>query len=145
MIWHILHPNSLLWLVSHALLTTRWGGGGGLQEISPLSCDPWAIRPAPFRPSFWVQTIGSLHITSCRLYVHRRLAEYFSCSGTCSSCLFYTHFVCFPETVIRKRQLVCISIQLLHVYIVRFPMGPLKFFSDIILPVALWPWGRLSL
>jgi hypothetical protein len=28
---------------------------------------------------------------------------------------------------------------------VRFPMVPLEFFIDIILPVAIWPLGRLSL
>ena len=28
---------------------------------------------------------------------------------------------------------------------VRFPVESLEFFSDLMLPVALWPWGRLSL
>jgi hypothetical protein len=28
---------------------------------------------------------------------------------------------------------------------VRFPMVSLEFFIDVIVSVALWPWGRLSL
>jgi len=36
-------------------------------------------------------------------------------------------------------------VSVLYSRIFRFPMVSLEFFIDIILPAALWPWGRLSL
>jgi hypothetical protein len=42
---------------------------------------------------------------------------------------------------------ICMSMSTLQTGRLRvwFPMVSLEFFRDIILPVALWPWGRLSL
>ena len=37
------------------------------------------------------------------------------------------------------------EIKMTNIPTVRFPTVSFEFFIDIILPAALWPWGRLSL
>ena len=41
--------------------------------------------------------------------------------------------------------LMPIRVEALRYTRVRFPMGLLKFFFDLILPFALWAWGLLGL
>jgi hypothetical protein len=72
-----------------------------------------------------------LRYTYIACFVLSVINMYVSCFTTL--CYFvHAHYVCGTALQIGRS-------------LVRFQMVSLEFFIHIILPIALWPWGRLSL
>jgi hypothetical protein len=89
----------------------------------------------------------NVHSGSVFLFVQQSRSKYYD------YCKFSSHWrqngiehkaLSFEGKIVGNVLLLHITLQTGRSW-VRFPMVSLEFFSDIIFPVALWPWGRLSL